>query len=945
MQPPLTTSHAPHVGVASPSAVFDDDVFTAGSKAGDESAAMVSEPPAAAALRSGSDDVAGAAAVATAAAAVTGLQDIGAFDTDAVMRSMEAKFGPRLGRVREIEAQLSRPLAATTDIPGGRPYKAQFEQRAGASKLIAPPAPEASAARAEAEGLQEAARRAATVTAEAAARLHRERLEELRALRCAAREHAFAMHLKCRAAARRLYMDVVAHEQSLLRRLSVGFRANEEHMRVHLEGRGAEVEMSDMGVKRQGRHFNMQDRSYAVEWGRAPQPVAVHLRCCRAVKEKLPRGQYIVRIALFDRLAGRAMGWSGDDFRAQEKQQHSFRWIDVTNPIQHGGDHRDVEMSFNQSLRVVLPAAAMLAPSAVWIFSLHYVGDDSVAKSACVGWSAFPIFDSRMRLLQGKFRTPLLVGDVDASMDKYSMMECAMAEDLNRWLCNLYFEVEQLDRLQEGERQRNYTVPLQYTAEMLGFVNRGVAASVMHQVDAHADWSSGRGKTSSSDQKYDMVVRHAIARSREKSVRSRLAGSKDTAERLLGGSKSRTRHHDRLRRGLTAQKLFGPAATAPASHARSEWCAYRYSVAGVAPSAGSVYTAGGTPEPSSIVELALVRRGVWGQIHVFWRELQWELWSAYVHRYRSADFCRRAVMGMFACCTAVYIHYVAQWVWLSVFLWSTTVSLRWVPVGVTYDNQQMTSKMEMGTVCAGGVANFVECLLLSLVAIVFRCFYHVPRLFSDFTDAFALYTLISPLCIAVYDFVRGNTTHGDLFKLYVFHDRTDRDGAVGAALTAVIYITWMVATGALCYVYFLHLHQNGRITDVIRRLEATEGEMWMPDDAEISMEELRYLCSAAQKWNKGGATRTVRVTEHRRSSSQVDAAGDSVGGDGLIRRGRSGRRHDAPDAITRVWIEQQGSDGTAKPFRAFQLQDGAVVELFEWAKSATQDNKVVWGGG
>ena len=159
MQPPLSTSHAPHVGVASPSAVFDDDVFT-GSKAGDESAATVSEPPAAAAQRSGSDDVAGAAAVATAAAAVTGalaLQDIGAFDTDAVMRSMEAKLGPRLGRVREIEAQLSQPLAATTDIPGGRPYMAQFEQRAGATKLIAPPAREASAARAEAEGLQEAA--------------------------------------------------------------------------------------------------------------------------------------------------------------------------------------------------------------------------------------------------------------------------------------------------------------------------------------------------------------------------------------------------------------------------------------------------------------------------------------------------------------------------------------------------------------------------------------------------------------------------------------------------------------------------------------------------------------------------------------------------------------------------------------------------------------------
>ena len=86
------------------------------------------------------------------------------------------------------------------------------------------------------------------------------------------------------------------------------------------------------------------------------------------------------------------------------------------------------------------------------------------------------------------------------------------------------------------------------------------------------------------------------------------------------------------------------------------------------------------------------------------------------------------------------------------------------------------------------------------------------------------------------------------------------------------------------------------------------------------------------------------LTEHSHWS-EVDTASNGLGGGGLLRRA-SGGRCPARGGFTRIWIEQRGSDGSVKPFRAFQLADGKAVELFEWALSGTEhaQDQIVWGG-
>lgn len=45
-----------------------------------------------------------------------------------------------------------------------------------------------------------------------------------------------------------------------------------------------------------------------------------------------------------------------------------------------------------------------------------------------------------------RYKTPMLRGDMDPGIDKFEIIEKLMAEDLENWLCNFYFEIIKLPR-------------------------------------------------------------------------------------------------------------------------------------------------------------------------------------------------------------------------------------------------------------------------------------------------------------------------------------------------------------------------------------------------------------------------------------------------------------------------------------------------------------------
>uniref|UniRef100_A0A0G4HE00 Uncharacterized protein n=1 Tax=Chromera velia CCMP2878 TaxID=1169474 RepID=A0A0G4HE00_9ALVE len=130
-------------------------------------------------------------------------------------------------------------------------------------------------------------------------------------------------------------------------------------------------------------------------------------------------------------------------------------------------------------------------------------------------------------------------------------------------------------------------------------------------------------------------------------------------------------------------------------------------------------------------------------------------------------------------------------------------------------------------------------------------------------NAFGLVTVLDPVLILIVDCATLNFTRGDAFRLYnIFLDR-EGNGAVGAIVTAFIFITMSFFCLFCYYTYLLNLHLNGRIRDVYNRLVGEVGNFFVPFDSEVSERQLRFVCMKAKEWQGiTGEVRKIEVTDY-----------------------------------------------------------------------------------
>ena len=67
-------------------------------------------------------------------------------------------------------------------------------------------------------------------------------------------------------------------------------------------------------------------------------------------------------------------------------------------------------------------------------------------------------------------------------------------------------------------------------------------------------------------------------------------------------------------------------------------------------------------------------------------------------------------------------------------------------------------------------------------------------------------------------------------------------GLYGVFITIFLYTFTCLLGAILVYIYFLRLHNNGRLMDVYHRLTGDEGDFFLPFDLELSLQELSYIC-------------------------------------------------------------------------------------------------------
>ena len=74
-------------------------------------------------------------------------------------------------------------------------------------------------------------------------------------------------------------------------------------------------------------------------------------------------------------------------------------------------------------LYYMLPPSLELIPSNVIIFELLYLSSKSTCKDEVKAWGAFPIVNGDFEINSGKFKVPLLAGEIDFSTNKFKDIE------------------------------------------------------------------------------------------------------------------------------------------------------------------------------------------------------------------------------------------------------------------------------------------------------------------------------------------------------------------------------------------------------------------------------------------------------------------------------------------------------------------------------------------
>jgi len=273
---------------------------------------------------------------------------------------------------------------------------------------------------------------------------------------------------------------------------------------------------------------------------------------------------------------------------------------------------------------------------------------------------------------------------------------------------------------------------------------------------------------------------------------------------------------------------------------------------------------------------------------------------------------------------------MAQWMYLKLSgVPLFAFNIKWNLVIIKYTSSNITDWLEVGLVAIGQLANIAIVVLLTLFAIfVSKAFDALPEIFSKFIISYGFVTVLDPYLGLVVDLAEGNwacetrstdcaydytsnactCVTGDAFKLWSRMARTEASGVTGMFYTIVVYVFCTLIAAAVVYEYILHAHMNGRMLDNVRRLHATEEDFFVPDDCEISMEQLKNILNKAQRFKgQGGVRRKVHINEFT-VTDRVDKKFE--------------------EKMTHVAIFTSEVDGERTLYRHFLKQvNGSIVEI------------------
>lgn len=806
--------------------------------------------------------------------------------------------------VRAISAPSAQPPMLVADVRAGvsamrfAPYIKHFDEEAAAAAIAMCSVP--------VQTVEDAAR-AQLLTFDIAredqamqhrnnlikvAELRRNRLTELDQKR---HEHDTAQAQSLRA------IGLVQQQTSDL--VSTYYDLAEREMAIHLVSRKSEVQRTIGEIRKW--HYADDDPNKP-NWNHIEQEVQIQVCKLRGVKNKIPRGRYVLLMTKWEKLGLDAtpLNWSKKSvfdspppsctIHSESKNVYEKLQCEVctgvcgaTHILKHEGLATDYEINFNSRTYTSFPSSDDIKPYNVLVFELARLPnpsewrEDQPFRPTIVGWGAMPIVDSRFEVVNGKFRLPMLRGPYKPEFGHYYALQEAITSDIENWLCNLYVDIYPHARTYYGQSEfdmerafaRNLlnlgSYPSAHDQEGWPLEKRKRGLSLKGSIDPlvglkrNATMTHGGGGRS---------ARTAMIGT---SGGSRTAGAAMTAtagaSTIMGGTMGTTMGMFEDEEFPYVRPTYVPMLETPAL---TRWNMLRLAVDHHTQTKKHNLI---EAQRDAIKRVEQQKRFRYA-IHPLGATNIGSVWSIQV------EYCKRAILDdldvmrplsggfwlniavfLIALLFQVYVH--GLFVYFALYVTSTPVQRlepRWFGLNVVYSHLKTYQVEELFVVFMSMASTYFFLIVEILIGVSLRyAMKQTPEKLSKFVFTTAISAMLVPVIEIIIDAGSGsdNLRRSDWYRLHDFFIVHE----YGAYFTVII---WFLLYGLLAFgsvvttfLYTMRLHLNGILQDAFWRIMVVnEATCFLPDDLEISVSELQHILLHAERWRgKNGERRKIIV--------------------------------------------------------------------------------------
>ena len=478
------------------------------------------------------------------------------------------------------------------------------------------------------------------------------------------------------------------------------------------------------------------------------------------------------------------------------------------------GSYQDEEFFLDENLYLLYPPMNRARPSNCIQFKLIKLSNETSLDDKVVSWGVFPILNSELAFNEGRFKIPMMQGDVDEEVTLYRNIQSKIMKDLDSWMCNMYFEVEPLliQKLVFDMKGKQMYYEKDQLNKQHGAVlrkNNDLNTSSVQQKlrnDLFNDGASQKSSLMRGKKNSNLLsnVSHAQLE-RAPTIAQLNRQQTNLLESVINEEqKEMTKQMEiDIRNGLDDETLMLET--------------YTYSVSDKF-----------NYETRNVAKKKLV--------YIFTESLS----DMGLKNMTTIAFQITLFVIILSFWARMYIHYFGSYIALLLFgIPVSKFNPEWYRVDLHYEAWEIYH--EVFVISFGVLLNTLLFAIFVTVSYFVNKYSQFPHIFYKMICWYGIATTVDFFLIFIVDCIAQEFDRGDMFKMYYYYDRKDANGWPGFAITIFIYVVLLFINCSLLYYYLIFVHMGGRVIDIYLRLSGNVNHFFLPHDDEVSLNYLKWV--------------------------------------------------------------------------------------------------------